>query len=185
VVLAEAEEVEADLFREVDGFEHVPDRLCGRPVAAVVSAGRGAERVDPELEIHAAPLRNADRELAPRVRRRQRSKRLGRLRDLVRRLDGHAQHAVGEQAREAFEVFGRGRGHDHRPPGTFARGSGRRGDTAAVLGESRGDVRRVVDQVEHRVEADADMGHGWMSRLVDSGALAVANFERVRKAEIP
>jgi hypothetical protein len=28
------------------------------------------------------------------------------------------------------------------------------------------------------------MGHGWMSRLVDSGALAVANFERVRKAEI-
>jgi hypothetical protein len=33
-------------------------------------------------------------------------------------------------------------------------------------------------------EADADIGHGWMSRLVDSGALAVANFERVRKAEI-
>jgi hypothetical protein len=33
-------------------------------------------------------------------------------------------------------------------------------------------------------EADADKGHGWMSRLVDSGALAVANFERVRKAEI-
>src|SRR5215208_6346250 len=31
VVLAEAEEVEADLFREVDGFEHVPDRLRGRP----------------------------------------------------------------------------------------------------------------------------------------------------------
>ena len=27
----------ADLFREVDGFEHVPDRLRGRSVAAVVS----------------------------------------------------------------------------------------------------------------------------------------------------
>jgi hypothetical protein len=33
-------------------------------------------------------------------------------------------------------------------------------------------------------EAHADMGHGRMSRLVHSGALAVANFERVRKAEI-
>jgi hypothetical protein len=28
------------------------------------------------------------------------------------------------------------------------------------------------------------LSHGWMSRLVDSGALAVGNFERVRKAEI-
>ena len=33
-------------------------------------------------------------------------------------------------------------------------------------------------------EADADKGHGWMSRLVDSGALTAAGFERVRKAEI-
>jgi hypothetical protein len=33
-------------------------------------------------------------------------------------------------------------------------------------------------------EADPDKGHGWMSRLVDSGALAAANFERVRKADI-
>jgi hypothetical protein len=33
-------------------------------------------------------------------------------------------------------------------------------------------------------EADPDSGHGWMTRLVDSGALTAANFERVRKAEI-
>jgi hypothetical protein len=33
-------------------------------------------------------------------------------------------------------------------------------------------------------EADPDKGHGWMTRLVDSGVLAVANFERVRKADI-
>jgi hypothetical protein len=33
-------------------------------------------------------------------------------------------------------------------------------------------------------EADPDKGHGWMSRLVDSGALAAAGFERVRKADI-
>ena len=33
-------------------------------------------------------------------------------------------------------------------------------------------------------ESDPDKGHGWMARLVDSGVLAVANFERVRKADI-
>jgi hypothetical protein len=33
-------------------------------------------------------------------------------------------------------------------------------------------------------EADPDSGHGWMCRLVDSGALAAAGFERVRKAEL-
>jgi hypothetical protein len=33
-------------------------------------------------------------------------------------------------------------------------------------------------------ESDPDKGHGWMTRLVDSGVLAVANFERVRKADI-
>ena len=33
-------------------------------------------------------------------------------------------------------------------------------------------------------EGDPNKGHGWMSRLVDSGALAAANFERVRKADI-
>ena len=33
-------------------------------------------------------------------------------------------------------------------------------------------------------EADADKAHGWMSRLVDSGVLAAAGFERVRKAEL-
>ena len=33
-------------------------------------------------------------------------------------------------------------------------------------------------------EADPDSGHGWMCRLVDSGALTVAGFARVRKAEL-
>lgn len=33
-------------------------------------------------------------------------------------------------------------------------------------------------------EFDPDSGHGWMCRLVDSGALGVAGFERVRKYEL-
>lgn len=33
-------------------------------------------------------------------------------------------------------------------------------------------------------EADRDSGHGWMCRLLDSGALAAAGFARVRKAEL-
>jgi hypothetical protein len=33
-------------------------------------------------------------------------------------------------------------------------------------------------------EADPVSGHGWMSRLFDSGALAAAGFERVRKAQL-
>ena len=33
-------------------------------------------------------------------------------------------------------------------------------------------------------ESDPDKGHGWMSRLVDSGTLRAARFERVRKADI-
>jgi hypothetical protein len=33
-------------------------------------------------------------------------------------------------------------------------------------------------------EADPLKGHGWLSRLVDSGVHAAANFERVRKADI-
>jgi len=33
-------------------------------------------------------------------------------------------------------------------------------------------------------ESDPNKGHGWMSRLVDSGVLAAAGFERVRKADI-
>ena len=33
-------------------------------------------------------------------------------------------------------------------------------------------------------EADHDSGHGWMCRLADSGALAVAGFARIRKAAI-
>jgi hypothetical protein len=33
-------------------------------------------------------------------------------------------------------------------------------------------------------EADPNKGHGWMTRLIDGGVLAAANFERVRKADI-
>jgi hypothetical protein len=33
-------------------------------------------------------------------------------------------------------------------------------------------------------EANPDVGHGWLSRLVDSGVLTVAGFGRVRKTEI-
>ena len=33
-------------------------------------------------------------------------------------------------------------------------------------------------------EANPDVGHGWLSRLVDSGVLTVAGFRRVRKTEI-
>jgi hypothetical protein len=33
-------------------------------------------------------------------------------------------------------------------------------------------------------EANPDSGHGWMSRLVDSGVLTIAGFRRVRKTEI-
>jgi hypothetical protein len=36
----------------------------------------------------------------------------------------------------------------------------------------------------HEDEADPDSGHGWMCRLLDSGVLRVAGFERVRKAEL-
>src|SRR5438105_532726 len=96
---------------------------------------------------------NVDRELAAGVGGAERSERVGGLRELIRRLDGYAQRAVGEEAREALEVFGRRCGHDHRPPGTFAGGSGGRGDAAAFFGESGGHVRRVVDQVEDGVEA--------------------------------
>ena len=33
-------------------------------------------------------------------------------------------------------------------------------------------------------EFDPDSGHGWMCRLLDSGALAIAGFERIRKYEL-
>ncbi len=33
-------------------------------------------------------------------------------------------------------------------------------------------------------ESNPDHGHGWMCRLVDSGSLGVAGFQRVRKAEL-
>ena len=38
-MLTEAEEVQADLFGDVYGFEHVADCLRGRAVAAVGGAG--------------------------------------------------------------------------------------------------------------------------------------------------
>jgi hypothetical protein len=65
----------------------------------------------------------------------------------------HAERSVGEQAGEALEVLGRGRRHDERAAGAFAGGSGGRGDAAPVLDERCRDVRCVVDEVEHRVEA--------------------------------
>ena len=33
-------------------------------------------------------------------------------------------------------------------------------------------------------EVDPNSGHGWMCRLADGGALGVAGFERIRKAEL-
>jgi hypothetical protein len=63
----------------------------------------------------------------------------------------------------------------------------------------RGDVEGDHDQIEQWSlrggwiyvsigiaddESDPDKGHGWMSRLVDSGALGAAGFERVRKADL-
>ena len=33
-------------------------------------------------------------------------------------------------------------------------------------------------------ESNSDSGHGWMTRLVDSGALTAAGFARVRKADL-
>jgi hypothetical protein len=63
----------------------------------------------------------------------------------------------------------------------------------------RGDVEDDHDQIEEwtvggaRIfassgswadERDPDKGHGWMCRLADSGVLAAAGFERLRKAEL-
>lgn len=63
----------------------------------------------------------------------------------------------------------------------------------------RGDVEGDRDEIEEwdfrggRIlasvggvedESDPDSGHGWMCRLVDSGALTAAGFERVRKTEL-
>jgi hypothetical protein len=45
-----------------------------------------------------------------------------------------------------------------------------------------GSIFVSVGRVED--ESEPDRGHGWMSRLVDSGVLAAAGFERVRKADI-
>ena len=33
-------------------------------------------------------------------------------------------------------------------------------------------------------QANPDIGHGWLSRLVDSSASAAAGFSRVRKAQL-
>jgi hypothetical protein len=63
----------------------------------------------------------------------------------------------------------------------------------------RGDIEGDKDEIEEwdfqdgRVfasvgspddESDPDSGHGWLTRLVDSGALGAAGFARVRKAEL-
>jgi hypothetical protein len=63
----------------------------------------------------------------------------------------------------------------------------------------RADIERDHDEIEEwafrdgRIfasvgsledEADPDSGHGWLCRLFDSGALAAAGFERVRKAQL-
>jgi hypothetical protein len=45
-----------------------------------------------------------------------------------------------------------------------------------------GRIFASVGSADH--EADPDLGHGWMSRLVDSGALTAAGFQRVRKATL-
>jgi hypothetical protein len=46
------------------------------------------------------------------------------------------------------------------------------------------DGRFYVSVGSFEDEADPDRGHGWMCRLVDSGALGSAGFARVRKTEI-
>jgi hypothetical protein len=67
------------------------------------------------------------------------------------------------------------------------------------LGRFRADIEGDHEQIEEwdfaggRIfaavgsfedEADPESGHGWMCRLVDSGALTVAGLARVRKAEL-
>jgi hypothetical protein len=67
------------------------------------------------------------------------------------------------------------------------------------LGQFRADIEGDQDEIERWSfrggsifvsvgteddESDPDKGHGWMARLVDSGVLGVAGFERVRKADI-
>jgi len=67
------------------------------------------------------------------------------------------------------------------------------------LGQFRADIEGDQDEIERWSfrggsifvsvgseddESDPDKGHGWMTRLVDSGVLGVAGFERVRKADI-
>lgn len=69
-------------------------------------------------------------------------------------------------------------------------------DLAAMRADVEGDEHDQIDQWEYRdgrifaavgsieQESDPDSGHGWMCRLVDSGALAAAGFSRVRKSEL-
>jgi len=47
-----------------------------------------------------------------------------------------------------------------------------------------GPIRIFVSAGEWGDESDTDKGHGWLCRLVDSGALAAAGFTRVRKADL-
>jgi hypothetical protein len=46
------------------------------------------------------------------------------------------------------------------------------------------DGRIFASVGSHEDEADPSSGHGWMCRLLDSGALGAAGFERVRKAQL-
>ena len=70
---------------------------------------------------------------------------------------------------------------------------------AADLAALRDDIERYRDQItqwefadghvfasvgSEEQEADPASGHGWMCRLVDSGALAAAGFARVRRTEL-
>lgn len=50
VVLAEAEEIEADFFRKMHRFKDITDRLRGRAVATVSSSRRVAKGVDAEFK---------------------------------------------------------------------------------------------------------------------------------------
>ncbi len=70
-----------------------------------------------------------------------------------------------------------------------------RADLASFRGDIEGDHLQIEewDHLDGRIfasvgstldEADPDVGHGWLCRLVDAGVLGAAGFSRVRKSEI-
>jgi hypothetical protein len=70
-----------------------------------------------------------------------------------------------------------------------------RADLASFRADIEGDNQQIEewDYLDGRIfasvgstedEAEPDVGHGWLCRLVDAGALGAAGFSRVRKAEI-